>query len=65
MGQVPYTLQDDQISDDWQCADNTWDQAFNSCSVPQALSDEEIDAILAKQVSQGCVLLVCRALDQD
>ena len=47
--QVPYTLQDADISDDWRCEDNVWDKAFSACTVPQALSDEAIDAILAKQ----------------
>ena len=48
--QVPFTLHDEDISEDWECADNIWDRAYASCSVPQALSDNEIDAILAKQV---------------
>ena len=49
---MPYTLQDADIPDDWRCQDNVWDTAFAACSVPQALSDEAIDAILAKQVLQ-------------
>ena len=50
MEQVPFTLQDEDISDDWECAQNIWDHEHNSCSIPQALSDKEIDEILASQV---------------
>jgi hypothetical protein len=47
--QVPYTLGDEQLPDDWQCKHNEWDPAHASCSIPQELSDEEIDAILTLQ----------------
>lgn len=49
--QVPFTLQDEDIPDDWHCAQNVWDNAHNSCSIPQALTDEEIDEILSLQAS--------------
>ena len=49
--QVPFHLRDDETPDDWQCADNIWDGEHASCSVPQALTDEEIDEILALQVT--------------
>ena len=48
--QVPYTLVDEDIPDDWSCADNVWDPSHRSCDVPQALSDERIDEILLQQV---------------
>ena len=48
--QVPYTLVDEDIPDDWSCADNVWDPGHRSCDVPQALSDERIDEILLQQV---------------
>ena len=50
LSQVPFTLQDEDIPDDWECSQNVWDRDHNSCSVPQALTDEEIDEILALQV---------------
>lgn len=46
---MPYTVSDDQLSDDWQCKDNVWDAAAAACDVPQVLSNEEIDAILVLQ----------------
>ena len=48
--QVPYTLVDEDIPDDWACEHNTWDPEHQSCTVPQALSDERIDEILLQQV---------------
>ncbi len=51
--QVPYTLTDDELTDDWECKDNVWDKAHQSCTVPQELSNEEIDEILALQVGLG------------
>ena len=48
--QVPYTLVDEDIPDDWACEHNTWDPEHRSCAVPQALSDERIDEILLQQV---------------
>lgn len=48
--QVPFKLRDEDIPDDWTCSDNVWDKDHASCSVPQALTDEEIDEILALQV---------------
>lgn len=48
--QVPYTLVDEDIPDDWACADNVWDPEHQSCDIPQALSDERIDEILLQQV---------------
>jgi CW-type Zinc Finger len=49
--QVPYDVLDDEIPDAWTCSDNVWDKAHNSCNIPQALSDEQIDEILMQQVS--------------
>ena len=48
--QVPYTLVDEDIPDDWACEHNAWDPEHQSCAVPQALSDERIDEILLQQV---------------
>ena len=48
--QVPYTLVDEDIPDDWACEHNSWDPDHQSCAVPQALSDERIDEILLQQV---------------
>lgn len=48
--QVPFTLRDEDTPDGWECANNEWDKTRASCLVPQALSDEEIDEILAHQV---------------
>lgn len=53
--QVPFTLQDEDIPDDWECSQNAWDRQHNSCSIPQALTDEEIDEILATQVCHSLV----------
>lgn len=50
MPQVPYNIEDADISDDWTCADNQWDPAHNSCTVPQELSNDQIDQILHAQV---------------
>lgn len=49
MVQVPYALHDSAIPDDWVCKDNVWDRLHSACSVAQALTDEEIDEILALQ----------------
>ncbi len=54
--QVPYTLSDEEIPDDWECMDNVWDPHHAACTVPQALTDEEIDEILAQQAR--CSLLI-------
>ncbi len=48
--QVPYDLREDDTPDDWECHDNKWDTNHASCSVPQELTDKEIDEILALQV---------------
>eukprot|EP00210_Caulerpa_lentillifera_P002980 g2845.t1 len=44
--QVPYHLKDSDLGDRWVCKDNIWDPMFAACTVPQALSNEEIDARL-------------------
>ncbi|MEW5299531.1 MAG: hypothetical protein WDW36_002539 [Sanguina aurantia] len=46
---VPYHLRDDELTDEWECKDNSWDYIHAICSIPQALSNEEIDEILALQ----------------
>lgn len=46
MVQVPFQLKDGDLGENWECKDNAWDAQFSSCKVPQALSDEQIDAIL-------------------
>ncbi|GIM15000.1 hypothetical protein Vretimale_17869 [Volvox reticuliferus] len=46
---VPYTVKDDDLPEDWECKHNTWDMRHASCLSPQALSNEEIDHILALQ----------------
>lgn len=50
--QVPYSLGDEQLPDDWACKDNAWDAGHANCGVPQELSNQEIDAILALQVGR-------------
>ena len=56
--QVPFTLKEEDTPDDWECSNNEWDKAHASCTVPQALSDEEIDEILAQQVViYSCLVL--------
>ena len=49
MNQVPFTLKDEDISEDWECKDNKWDRMYAACTMAQALTDEEIDGILAGQ----------------
>ncbi|GLI58399.1 hypothetical protein VaNZ11_000099 [Volvox africanus] len=46
---VPYNVKDDDLPEDWECKHNTWDMRHASCLSPQALSNEEIDHILALQ----------------
>ena len=46
MGQVPYHLKDSDLGDRWDCSENIWNPMYVSCNVPQALSNEQIDAIL-------------------
>lgn len=48
---VPYSVDTDRF-DDWGCSDNIWDAAYASCSVPQQLENDEIDAILQLQSEQ-------------
>lgn len=55
--QVPFKLRDEDIPDDWSCSQNIWDKEHASCSVPQALTDEEIDEILALQVTLPAPLM--------
>ena len=43
-------LTDNDLSDNWECTGNLWDPRHASCAVPQELSDQEIDEILALQV---------------
>ena len=50
---MPFTLRDEDIPDDWSCVHNIWDKAHASCTVPQELTDEEIDNILAMQGVQA------------
>ncbi len=55
---------DDDIPDAWTCSDNVWDRAHNSCNIPQALSDEQIDEILMQQARCVCCAAApgqCRA----
>lgn len=47
--QVPYTLKNEDIPEDWECRDNKWDRMYAACTMAQALTDEEIDGILAGQ----------------
>ncbi len=54
--QVPFKLRDEDIPDDWSCSQNIWDKEHASCSVPQALTDEEIDEILALQVMMAAFM---------
>jgi hypothetical protein len=57
--QVPFKLRDEDIPDDWSCERNIWDREHASCSVPQALTDEEIDEILALQVRLLGAFCIC------
>jgi hypothetical protein len=59
---VPYSLGDEQLPDEWQCKDNSWDPAHASCSIPQALSNEEIDAILTLQDDEAAEAAAAAAL---
>jgi hypothetical protein len=47
---VPYYVTDEELTDNWECANNVWDAPYSSCDVPQELSNDEIDQILALQV---------------
>lgn len=47
--QVPFTVSDVELGENWQCKNNKWDRAHAACSVAQALTDEEIDDILTGQ----------------
>ena len=49
---IPYSIEDDQIPDDWTCHDNVWDPYYNSCGTEQELPDDKIDAILQLQGEQ-------------
>lgn len=55
---MPYHLRDDELTDEWECKDNSWDYLHATCSVPQALSNEEIDEILALQVGVNAASLL-------
>jgi CW-type Zinc Finger len=57
--QVPYDVLDDEIPDAWTCSDNVWDKVHNSCNIPQALSDEQIDEILMQQVGDCACTAGC------
>ena len=46
---MPYTLKNEDIPEDWECRDNKWDRMYAACTMAQALTDEEIDGILAGQ----------------
>ncbi|PNH01501.1 hypothetical protein TSOC_012609 [Tetrabaena socialis] len=46
---VPYSLKDEELPEDWECKNNVFDLRHSSCMTPQALSNEEIDEILALQ----------------
>ena len=46
---VPFELPDSAIPVNLTCENNIWDPAHASCSVPQQLPDDEIDAILDAQ----------------
>jgi len=50
---------DDDIPDAWTCSENLWDPAHKSCSIPQALSDEQIDEILMQQVGLHSCSTLC------
>lgn len=45
---VPFHVRDEDLGDDWECGDNSWDEAFQSCSVPQERSNDEVDPKLAE-----------------
>jgi len=63
--QVPYELPEDAIPDDWTCAGNVWDPAHAACAVPQALSDEAIDEILALQAGPDLAAGADEGLDEE
>lgn len=52
--QVPHTVRDEELTDDWQCKDNTWDAAYASCDVPQEMSNDQIDETEMLQVRFAC-----------
>ena len=49
---IPYTVDDDQLPDDWTCAQNVWDSKYSTCDMPQQLTNDEIDSILQLQAEQ-------------
>lgn len=64
---MPYTLKDEDISEDWECKDNKWDRMYAACTMAQALTDEEIDGILAGQEAslEARALLPAQAEPED
>jgi hypothetical protein len=60
---VPYYVTDEELTDIWECSNNIWDAPFSSCDVPQELSNDEIDQILALQVRHAgvtsCAAMQC------
>lgn len=62
---MPFALMDEDIPDHWTCSENQWDESHNSCAVPQALSDAEIDEILLAQVRLGPQLKVIYTRGKD
>ena len=46
---IPYHMPDNALPEHWVCASNVWDPDRASCFVPQTMTDEQIDDILARQ----------------
>lgn len=45
---VPFNIDDEALTDEWECGDNSWDRTRAACTVPQELSNDEIDDMLAQ-----------------
>jgi hypothetical protein len=50
--QVPKEVASEELSDDWTCADNTWDPSQNSCDFSQEYSNNHMVEVLKTQVCE-------------
>eukprot|EP00798_Chlamydomonas_sp_ICE-L_P023660 gene23660-9191_t len=46
---IPSNVNDEELTDEWECKDNVWDKAFQYCHIEQEVSNKEIDRILSAQ----------------
>ena len=47
--EIPYNVQEEDIPDRWSCFGNIWNPLMASCSIPQSMTNDAIDEILAEQ----------------